>query len=131
MPNTEMRPGKLLIVDSSEFITDRLNAMLLEAKLVEHIFTAIDYNTALEILYRENTGIVLLDIQLPDKNGLDLLKHMVSHFPETKVIVLSNLVSDFYQKLCKKAGAAYFIDKSKEFDKIPEVLSAILKTNKP
>lgn len=129
MPNTEKRPGKLLIVDSSEFITDRLKTMLREAKLVEQIFTATDYHAALGILHKENMDIVLLDIQLPDKNGLGLLKHMVQHFPKTKVVVLSNLVSDFYQNLCKKAGASYFIDKSKEFDKIPEVLSAILKIN--
>jgi DNA-binding NarL/FixJ family response regulator len=99
--------------------------MLSEVRFIEKILTATDYDTALEILYMEKAGIVLLDIQLPDKNGIDLLKHIVYHFPETKVIVLSNLVSDFYQKLCRTAGAIHYIDKSRDFDKIPEVILSI------
>ena len=117
----------LLIIDSSFFIIERLVDMLRDAKTVGKVFTATDYNTALEVLKNEKTDIVLLDIQLPEKNGINLLKHIVHHFPETKVIVLSNLVSDYYQKLCKAEGAFYFIDKSKDFDKIPEVILSIQK----
>lgn len=125
MPETDKFSKTLLIVDSSLFIVERLVIMLKEMKDVEKIFTATNYDTALEILYKERSGIVLLDIQLPDKNGIDLLKHIVYHFPNTKVIVLSNLVSDFYQKLCKTAGAYHFIDKSRDFDKIPEVIMSV------
>lgn len=125
MPETDKFSKTLLIVDSSLFIVERLVIMLKEMKDVEKIFTATNYDTALEILYKERSGIVLLDIQLPDKNGIDLLKHIVYHFPDTKVIVLSNLVSDFYQKLCKTAGAYHFIDKSRDFDKIPEVIMSV------
>jgi len=125
MPETAKFSRTLLIVDSSLFIVERLVIMLKEMKDVEKIFTATNYDTALEILYKERSGIVLLDIQLPDKNGIDLLKHIVYHFPDTKVIVLSNLVSDFYQKLCKTAGAHHFIDKSRDFDKIPEVIMSV------
>jgi DNA-binding NarL/FixJ family response regulator len=125
MPETDKFTRTLLIVDSSLFIVERLVTMLNEVKVVEMIFTATNYDTALEILYKERSGIVLLDIQLPDKNGIDLLKHIVYHFPDTKVIVLSNLVSDFYQKLCKTAGAYHFIDKSRDFDKIPEVIMSV------
>jgi DNA-binding NarL/FixJ family response regulator len=115
----------LLIIDSSVFIIERLVDMLKNVKSIEKIFTATDYNTALEVLNTENAGVVLLDIQLPDKNGIDLLKYIVHNFSQTKVIVLSNLVSDYYQNLCKKEGAYYFIDKSKDFDKIPEVILSI------
>jgi DNA-binding NarL/FixJ family response regulator len=125
MPEADEFTKTLLIVDSSLFIVERLVDMLKELRFIEKIFTATDYDTALEILYREKTGIVLLDIQLPGKNGIDLLKHIVHYFPESKVIVLSNLVSDFYQKLCKTAGAFQYIDKSKDFDKIPEVILSI------
>jgi DNA-binding NarL/FixJ family response regulator len=115
----------LLIIDSSFFIIERLVDMLKDVKSVEKIFTATDYNTALKVLENETTDVVLLDIQLPDKNGIDLLRYIVNNFPETRVIVLSNLVSDYYQKLCKAEGAFYFIDKSKDFDKIPEVILSI------
>jgi DNA-binding NarL/FixJ family response regulator len=125
MPQTNKPQLVLFIIDSSLFIIERLMEILKEAKTLEKILTANDYNTALDVLNKQVPDIVLLDIQLPGKNGIALLKHIVYHFPETKVIVLSNLVSDYYQKLCKKEGAFYFIDKSKDFDKIPEVILSI------
>jgi DNA-binding NarL/FixJ family response regulator len=122
MPETDRLSRSLLIVDSSSFIIERLVDMLKDLRLIKRIFTATDYDMALDILKIEKTEIVLLDIQLTGKNGIDLLKYIVFHYPEIKVIVLSNLVSDFYQKLCKTAGAFYYIDKSKDFDKIPEII---------
>ena len=125
MTQTNSFSKNLLIIDSSVFIIERLVSMFEELKNIEKIFTATDYNTALEVLYREKVGIVLLDIEMPEKNGIDLLKHIVYHFPNTKVIVLSNQVSDYYQKLCKAEGAFHFIDKSKDFDKIPELILSV------
>jgi len=125
MPEAQDYSKNLLIIDSSEFIIERLVTMLGEIEKIGRLLTATNYNTALEILYKEQTDIVLLDIQMPYKNGIDLLKHIVYHFPGTKVIVLSNLVSDFYQKLCISEGALHFVDKTKDFDKIPELISVL------
>jgi DNA-binding NarL/FixJ family response regulator len=125
MTDTDKSSKILLIVDSSLFIIERLVGMLNDVKNIGKIFTATNYETALDVLNIENAQVVLLDIQLPGKNGIELLKYIVGHYPNTKVIVLSNLVSDYYQKLCRAEGAYYFIDKSKDFDKIPEVISSI------
>jgi DNA-binding NarL/FixJ family response regulator len=125
MSQTERATRVLLIIDSSLFIIERLVSMLNEVKIIEKIFSASEYHEAIGILQKEKTDIVLLDIHLPGKNGIDLLNHIVINFPETQVIVLSNLVSEYYQKLCKKSGAFYFIDKSKDFDKIPEVILSL------
>jgi DNA-binding NarL/FixJ family response regulator len=125
MSDSDKASKTLFVIDSSFFITERLVDMLKDVKGIKKIVTATNYDTALEVLKSEKTDVVLLDIQLPDKNGIDLLKHIVHHFPKTRVIVLSNLVSDYYQKLCKAEGAFYFIDKSKDFDKIPEVILSI------
>jgi DNA-binding NarL/FixJ family response regulator len=66
-----------------------------------------------------------MEIQLPVKDGIDLLKYIVFNFPDTKVIVLSNLAGDYYRKLCMTAGAIKFLDKSKDFDEIPELFKLI------
>lgn len=123
----EPGPAKaLLIVDNSLFIIDRLLSILKDVKAVEKIYTSNNYNSAVDILGESKKDIVLLDIQLPDKNGIELLKYIVHHYPQTKVIILSNLVSNYYQKLCTDSGAAGFIDKSKDFDSIPDVIFSVL-----
>jgi DNA-binding NarL/FixJ family response regulator len=124
MADTETSGKILLIVDNSSLIIERLISLLKEADRIEKIFAATDYTGAINMLEKQRTDIVLLDIQLPGKNGIELLKYIVKHYPGTKVIMLSNLVSEYYQRLCREIGAVHFIDKSTDFDRIPEIVSA-------
>lgn len=125
MPKSDKVGKILLIVDSSLFIIERLERILNEANVVGKIFTATHYAEAVAVMDKTSAKLVLLDIQLPHKNGIDLLKYIVQHFPDTHVIVISNLSSDYYQKLCKRIGAFDFIDKSRDFNRITEVISSI------
>jgi len=125
MSETAKLAKVLLIVDNSLFIIERLLSILKEANAITKIHTATNYSGAVEVLHKSKTDIVLLDIQLSERNGIDLLKYVGLHFPTIKVVILSNLISDYYQKLCKEAGAVCFIDKSNDFDKITEVMCSI------
>lgn len=120
-----------MIVDNSSLIIERLINILGEVKKVKKIFTANDYSGAVHVLSENQTDIVLLDIQLPGKNGIDLLKFIVKDHPAVKVVMLTNLVSDYYQKLCRKIGAVHFMDKSKDFESIPGVVAGLLSKQRP
>ncbi len=115
----------LLIIDNSLFIIERLLNILKEVENLEKINWAANYIEALDSLKIEQPDIVLLDIQLYEKNGIELLKYIVKHHVGTKVIVLSNLVSIYYQDLCKSLGAEHYIDKSTDFERIPEIVAAL------
>lgn len=122
MPDIELLRKILLIVDGSNLIIERLLRILGDVKSVGKIYTSKDFSEAVNILKQQHTDIVLIDIQLPAKSGFELLKFISSEYPETRIIVLSNLVSAYHQKLCKELGATYFVDKSKDFDMIPEII---------
>ena len=125
MPETYKPQKILLIVDDSSLIIERILIILKEACNVKKIFTATDYIEAVNILQEVKTDIVLLDIHLPGKNGIELLKYIVQHYPETRVIMLSNSISSYYRKLCMSIGAVCCIDKSTEFEMITEVIAAL------
>ncbi|CAN5872687.1 hypothetical protein BH11BAC4_BH11BAC4_05780 [soil metagenome] len=114
--------GSLLIVDDSPIVIDRVIDSLKNHDTVKVIHTAANYQQALELLRHKIPAYVLLDIQLPDKSGIDLLKFIVKEYPAVKVIMFSNLLDDKYIKVCKKIGAKYFIDKSRDFELIPALL---------
>jgi len=115
----------LLIVDDSPLIIERLIDALKDHESVKTILTAIDYQSAVEVLSEKRTDIVLLDIHLSGKNGIDLLKFIVKEYPVIAVIMCSNLASDYYINLCSKIGAKHFVDKSKDFELIPGILASI------
>lgn len=115
----------LLIVDHSFFIIERITVILNEAGTVEKIFTATDYTNAVKCLQENKICIVLMDIGLTGKTGIALLKLITGDYPEIKTVVLSNQVSEYYRKLCTDMGATFFIDKSKDFDKIPGIVASL------
>ena len=118
--------ARVLVVDDVE-----LNVKLLEAKLSSEYFQVIPaFNgpTALELADAELPDIILLDINLPDLNGIGLLRHIRKQHPAITVIMLSNQGGVFYRQLCMQLGATHYIDKSTEFQLVPSVIENLCKT---
>ena len=114
---------RVLIVEDNEMNRDMLTRRL-ERKGFS-IVTAEDGEAALLAINTSQPDIVLMDIQLTGKKGLELLKYIAQAYPAVTVVVLTNQVSVYYQRLCKELGAGFFIDKSKDFDRIPEIIRSI------
>lgn len=86
------------------------------------VFQAKDYQSANQIIDKEQPDIAILDIQLPDGSGIDLLSKIKNMRKETVVIMLTNYPYSIIRKRCDELGADYFFDKSTEFEKVLEVL---------
>lgn len=117
-----MNRYKILIVDDSTLVVDRLFEILHEMECVDKLFSAHSYTEAVNEIKHEPPHFVLLDIQLPGKNGIELLSFIKQNYPGIVTLMLTNLVSDYYKDLCNNIGANYFIDKSSEFEKIPGII---------
>ncbi|MEO5683268.1 MAG: response regulator [Chitinophagaceae bacterium] len=120
-------PGKktILIVDDSPLIVERLIDMLEDLDNLAWIKNAGNYADAVIAISENNPDIFLLDINLPDKSGIEILPIIKENNPSAKVIMITNQGNEYYQKLCMKLGADYFIDKSKEFDQIAAIIAAM------
>ncbi len=117
---------KVLIVDDSMIIRERLQAMLREVEHVEITGHAESYKEAMAAISTTFPDIVILDITMPGKNGIDLLLEIKTMMRPTVVIMLSNYADSYYRSLCEKMGADYFFDKSTEFEKVAEVLNSLV-----
>lgn len=118
---------KILIVDDSIVIRERLRSMLSDLRNVGAIAEAANYTEAMMAIATADPDIIILDINMPEKNGLDVLfeTKLLQHPP--LVIMLSNYSDSYYRDLCEKKGADYFFDKSTEFEKVPDVLNAFVR----
>lgn len=115
---------KVLIVDDAQLVINRIMELLKELPAVEKVIRANSYNEAIECLINHCPDVVLLDIQLPGRNGIELLVHVKKHYPAMKTIMLTNKAGFYYKSICEKEGCDHFIDKSKEFEKIPMIIEA-------
>lgn len=114
----------VLIVDDSNLVVERLTEMLKELKNVDNIYSAGNFTDAINILQNTPPDILLLDINLPDISGIELLRVVKNKYPAIMVTMVSNQSDRYYKELCRKLGADHFVDKSKNFDIIPDIISA-------
>ena len=114
----------VLIVDDSILILERMIPMLEEINNIQVVVHAGSYNEAIELLNGITPDMVLLDVHLPGKNGIELLRTIKEKYHHVRVFMITNNANDYYRDICKKLGADYFFDKSKDFYLIPEVISA-------
>src|ERR1700754_2732214 len=116
----------VLIIDDSPIITARLRHMLESHSNTGLILHADRYSKALPLLQEHSPQIVLLDIHLPDVNGIQALQYIKKEYPSIIVIMMTNQAGPFYRSRCKALGASFFIDKSTEFDLIPQIITSFL-----
>ncbi len=115
----------VLIVDDSLFTTIRMEEMLEELENVQQILHAGSFEEGISLVKSGKPDIVLLDINLPDMSGIELLKVIKQKYPTIKVVMVSNQAYQYHRELCSSLGALHFFDKTREFDKIPSVIAAI------
>jgi DNA-binding NarL/FixJ family response regulator len=127
MNTTEHKKLKVLTVDDSTKIAQHLNQMLSEISYVERIGHAYTLENAHKHINKNNPHLVILDIQLKEESGLDLLTYLHKNNPEIIVMMLSNMSFPAYRTKCLELGAKYFLDKSIDFEKIPVVIDSIYK----
>ncbi|TKK69936.1 response regulator [Ilyomonas limi] len=121
------KPAKpLLIVDDSPLIVKKISEWLEEVEGITSIESCGTYARAVDLLAVCKPAVVLLDVNLPDKSGIVLLKHIKALYPGTTVIMVTNQGDDFYKNLCLESGAHYFLDKSNDFEKLPALVASII-----
>lgn len=109
----------MLIVDDNKNYIGRLIDLIEENGTSNIVITANDYNEAVRMIAKEKPGIVLLDINMPGKSGVEVLRYIKGQGWDCKVIMVTNHSNESYCKLCLDAGADYFLDKSRDFRQIP------------
>ena len=116
---------KVYVVDDSDFVRERLIEMLSELEEVEIVGETGDPREAVTVIRQMAPDAVILDIRLPGRSGVEVLRDLKKEEPSPVVIILTNYPYPQYQKECTEAGADYFLNKSTEFDKIAKVLKGL------
>jgi len=91
----------LLIIDDSPFIITGLLHQLEGLPAIQKVYTAESYTDAQPILKSSPPDILLLDIHLPDVNGIEILRRVKQLYPSVVVIMISNQEGDVYRSRCK------------------------------
>jgi UDP-3-O-[3-hydroxymyristoyl] N-acetylglucosamine deacetylase len=115
---------RVLIVDDEKAILESLSSVLLDEGFA--VCTAKDGKEGLAIFKKEKPRIVLLDIWMPEMDGLEVLSLMREADPEAAVIVISGHGTISTAVEAVKMGATDFLEKPLSIEKVLEVISRAL-----
>jgi len=104
---------KVLIVDDHALIREALYAVLREVKREAVIFEASSGRQAMDIVEEHpDISLILLDINLPDRDGFSVLRELRDRYPTIAIIILSSSNDQDTVKRAFKLGALGFIPKT-------------------
>ena len=121
IPSRSNQHIKVFIADDSLVVREHLVTMLDELPRIVIVGQAENVAEAINGILELRPDVVILDIRMPDGSGIDVLQTIKQGEPAPMVIILTNYPYPAYRQKCLQAGADFFLDKSTEFDQIPEL----------
>lgn len=126
-----MQIKQILIVDDSEIIQQRLKELFSNIHNIEILAPAHSILEAINAFNKFHPAIVILDVQLIDGLGFEVLDVVKKQNPETIVIVFTNYAHAGFRKRSLDHGADFFIDKSKGHISISDFVRWFSRDNTP
>lgn len=111
---------RIFLADDSGPVVQRLISLLIAVEGVQIVGSARTVNAAIRGIQHLSPDLAILDFQLPDGTGLDILKVIKQAPLPPLVMMLTNLSLPQYRTKCMQLGADYFFDKSQDFERVVE-----------
>lgn len=119
---------RVFVAEDSPVVRERLVAMLMEIEKIEVVGESDNPADAVKGILHLRPDIALLDFRLSGGTVLGVLELIRQQVPSVTAIVLTNFANPGYRQRCLTAGAAYFFDKTSEFEKVRGVLENLTAT---
>ncbi len=121
----------VLVVDDSVVIRRVLGQLLEKHPRVERVFQASDAAEGYSLFKVCRPDAVVLDLELPDLHGMEVLKSIKSADPSCVVIVLTTIGAPDVREECLRLGANRFLNKEHGVTTVPDTIAALCHPARP
>jgi two-component system invasion response regulator UvrY len=124
------KPIRVLIADDHTIVREGLKQILAETPDMAVVDEASNGQEVLDKAAEVGPDVVLLDISMPGRSGLDILKQLKTDMPGTAVLVLSMYSEEQYALRALKAGASGYLTKESAPDRLIEAIRLVSRGRK-
>ena len=117
---------KLAITDDHQMVLKGISSMLENTQEIKVVALYNNAKNTLENIQKDAPDVLLLDINLPDINGIDLSKQLLKQNPELKIIALTNYEDTSFVKRMLKNGVHGYLLKNTDRKELAEALKTVL-----
>ena len=119
----------MLLVEDSRVLAERLTEALAPLAGVELVASVADETSAVGGAAEENVDVIILDLQLRQGTGFGVMKRLGAKRPT--IIVFTNYVLPEYQRRAAALGVDYFLDKARDYERLPLLLQELERRRRP
>lgn len=120
-----MNTINIAIADDHPIVTDGLQNLLHYYPHLRLIAAYTNAKDLLEGLKKAVPDVLLLDIEMPDKTGDEITPVILKHYPDIKILALTNYASSFYASNMFKRGAHGYVLKSATKDNLVKAIETV------
>lgn len=117
---------KVLIIDDHPLFREGLKSIVESHKQIEVAGEAGNAKTGMEMIKKLKPDLAIVDISLPDQNGISLTKEILKHMPNLKILIVSMHAKIDYIAEAFQAGAKGYIAKDSASDRLIQGIETVL-----
>lgn len=117
---------KVLVADNHPIVRAGLNSVIKSSKTADVIGNVSTTGELFDFLSKEKVDIILLEMDIPEINGITALRKLKKDFPDVKVLIFSGQPEDVYALSTLRAGASGYLSKNADVLLINEAISKII-----
>lgn len=121
---------KVLIADDHQIVREGLKRILNTASDIEEVSEAENAQQLLNLIRTKNWDVVILDINMPGKSGLDVLKEIKHEYPKLPVLILSMYPESQFAVRVLKQGASGYITKASAASELMQAVRKVYQGGK-
>ncbi len=118
-------PLRILLVEDSAVLAERLSELLSHVPGVTLVDKVDTEKAAVDVVRSQSIDVMILDLHLRQGTGFGVLRSLADEPRGAVAIVLTNYALPQYRRAASELGVRYFLDKAREFERIPDVLREI------
>lgn len=118
---------RVLIADDQELIRQSLSFVLNAQADIEMVGTASDGREAIELVRKEKPDVVLMDIRMPEVDGVECTRLIKSAYPQIKVIILTTFDDDEYVFGALRYGASGYLLKGVSVKELADAVREVVR----
>jgi DNA-binding NarL/FixJ family response regulator len=115
----------ILLVDDHKIIREGLKSLLVQNVGLEVVGEAENGREAMEIAQQCKPDIIVMDVSMPELNGIEATRQLFAELPDTKIIALSMHSDKRFVAGMLKAGAAGYLLKNSAFDELVDAIKTV------
>ena len=115
-------PVRVVVVDDHRLFVDALALLLNHDERLEVIGTASDGHTAIDLVVEHEAEVAVIDVKMPEIDGLETARRMRTQRPETQVILVTGLDDPTLADQAHEAGAVALLTKGALHEELREAI---------